>query len=65
VNIPRGELCDCDAIERTLLDNLGREPVTGVADFLHSLGYRDVRGIPSAKRRDNAFPRHFAVIGLG
>jgi hypothetical protein len=37
-----------------LPDNLGRQPVTAVADVLHSPGCRDARGTASPKRRDNA-----------
>ena len=37
-----------------LLDDLRRKPVTTVADFRHSLGYRPVSESASRKRRDNA-----------
>src|SRR5271165_2301516 len=37
-----------------LLKDLGREPVTRVADFLHPLGYRPASGTASATLRDNA-----------
>jgi hypothetical protein len=38
-----------------LLNDLGREPVTRVADFLHLLGYRAASGTAIAMLRDNAF----------
>src|SRR5450432_939729 len=37
-----------------LLNDLGREAIPAVADFLHSLGYRAARGTASPTRRDNA-----------
>ena len=37
-----------------LLNDLGREPVTRLADFLHPLGYRAASGPASATLRDNA-----------
>ena len=37
-----------------LLNDLRREPVPFVADFLHPLGYWTARGTASPKRRDNA-----------
>ena len=37
-----------------LLNDLGREPVTCVGDFLHPLGYRTASGTASATLRDNA-----------
>jgi hypothetical protein len=37
-----------------LVNNLGREPVSGVADFLHPLGYSTTGRTASPTRRDNA-----------
>jgi hypothetical protein len=41
-----------------LTNDLGREPVTRVADSLHPLGYRAASGTASATLRDNAGPVH-------
>ena len=42
-----------------LLNDLRREPVPFVADFLHPLGYWTARGTASPKRRDNAAVRAY------
>jgi hypothetical protein len=36
------------------VNNLGREAVPGVADFLHPLGYSAIGRTASSTRRDNA-----------
>jgi hypothetical protein len=41
-----------------LLNDLGRESVTRIADFLHPLGYRAASGTASATLHDNAGRRH-------
>ena len=43
-----------EVVPNGLLNDLGREPVTRVADFLHPLGYRAASGTASAALRDNA-----------
>ena len=40
-----------------LVNDLGREPVSGVADFLHLLGYSATGRTASPTRRDNAVPK--------
>ena len=40
-----------------LVNDLGREPVSGVADFLHPLGYSATGRTASTTRRDNARQR--------
>ena len=46
-----------------LVNNLGQEPVSGVADFLHPLGYSATGRTASRTRRDNAVSRHL-VTGM-
>jgi hypothetical protein len=40
-----------------LVNDLGREPVSGVADFLHLLGYSATGRTARPTRRDNAVPK--------
>jgi len=47
-----------------LLNDLRREPVPFVADFLHPLGYWTARGTASPKRRDNAERRLGCLIAV-
>src|ERR1019366_10429958 len=49
--------CEPEIEPDRLLDDLRREPVPAVADFLHPLGYRTASGTASPKRRDNASGR--------
>jgi hypothetical protein len=45
--------CEPEIEPDRLLNDLGREPVSVVADFRHRLGYRTDRAVASPKRRDN------------
>src|SRR5208282_5783022 len=48
-----------------LVNDLGREPVSDVADFLHPLGYSATGQTASPMRRDNAVDDHASIPRLG